>query len=91
VVGDREEDDKGMEEEAEEDAMTQTTSPDLTNTWTDLEEDFKEIECWTVSLTTYNDPDLKRYEGNKNCIGFTDVDWRKAESCNTPSCHTLQV
>jgi hypothetical protein len=35
-VGAREEDDKGMEEEAEatevEDAMTQTTSPDLTNT-----------------------------------------------------------
>jgi hypothetical protein len=73
----------------EEDAITQTTSPDLTSTWTDLEEDFREIKCWTVSFTTYNEPDRNRYEGNKNCIGFTDTDSRLGESCSTPSLHTL--
>jgi lysozyme family protein len=68
-VGDREENDHDgdgggdeLDEEATrvEDERTQTTSPDWTITWTDLAEDFKEIECWTVSLTTYSDPDGKR-------------------------------
>jgi hypothetical protein len=89
VTKDREAAEEGRDEV--EDEITQTTSPDLTNTWTDLEEDFREIMCWTVSFTTYNPPDLKRYDGNLNCMGFTDTDCREGESCNTPSCHRLHM
>jgi hypothetical protein len=82
--------DRGEEDEDEE-VITQTISPALTNTWTDFEENLREIKCWTVSFTTYNDPDLRRYEGNENCIGFTDIERREGESCNTPSFHTLHM
>jgi hypothetical protein len=95
VTGDNSDEKIGEEEVGAvvkvEDENTQTTSPEPTNTCTDSEDDFKEIKCWTVNLTTYKDPELKRYGGNLNCIAFTDTDWSEGESCNTPSFHTLHT
>jgi hypothetical protein len=54
--------------------MTHFKSPDSTDTETAPDDDFMEIECFTVRLAVYSVSRLNWKAGSLNSRGFTDVD-----------------
>jgi hypothetical protein len=77
-----------VSEEDEDGDKEQTSSPDLTDTWTEAELDCDETRWVTINFITYKDPALNRYDGSLNCTGFTDTDLTSTESNNTSSSYT---